>query len=261
MGVMESSFGSVTVFVLASNETRLLEETISNINRYCPTDDLEKIVIVLKNRECRACEIAERLVSECDNGKIDIYFQKADTLETCIAEIPTLVKSTHFIIMAADMEMSPKEIRTFVEKAKQHPERIICASKWLKDSVVEGYGRFHELASRTLNAIVGLLIGKRARDSVSLYQIYPHGLYQKCNFSNPKTVAYEYTMKPLFMGAEYEEIPTVYRKRTEGLSSYNFWKLFQAAVLIISCAARLRFCMPEYKNSLKKIENNKDVNQ
>lgn len=237
----EQKFQSVTIFVLASNETTLLEETVTNIQKFCCGDDLEKIVIVLKSRDCPAYKTAQKLSDECSDGKTELYFQKAGTLETCIAEVPTLVKSSHFIIMAADMEMSPESIKTFVEKAKKHPERIICASKWLKGSVVEGYGKFHEFGSRTLNFIVSLIIGKRASDVVSLYQICPYSVYRKMDFHNPKTFAYEYTIKPLYLGVEYEEIATIYRKRGEGKTSYNYFKLFGAAVAIIASAFKIRF--------------------
>lgn len=239
--MQEQKFESVTVFVLASNETKLLEETVTDIRKYCTGRDLEKIVIVLKSRDCPALATAQRLSGGCTDGKIELYFQKAKTLETCIAEIPSLVKSSHFIIMASDMEMSPDAIGIFVEKAKKHPERIICASKWLKGSVVEGYGRFHEFGSRMLNRIVSMIIGKRTSDAVSLYQIYPYSIYRKMNFCNAKTFVYEYTIKPICMGVEYEEIATVYRKRTEGKTSYNYFRLFDATGRIIVSAFKNRF--------------------
>lgn len=237
----EPAFESVTIFVLASNETKLLEETVTDIRKYCTGKDLEKIVIVLKDRDCPAYETAQKLSQGCTDGKVEYYFQKADTLEGCIAEIPTLVKSTHFIIMASDMEMSPESISTFVEKAKKHPERIICASKWMKGSVVEGYGGFHEFGSRTLNRIVSMTIGKRASDVVSIYQIFPSAIYRKMNFCSCKNFVYEYTIKPICRGVEYEEIPTVYRKRTEGKTSYNYLKLFDATARIIFAAFKNRF--------------------
>lgn len=241
----EPTFESVTVFVLASNETKLLEETVTDIRKYCTGKDLEKIVIVLKDRDCPAYETAQKLSQDCADGKIEYYFQKANTLEGCIAEIPLLVKSTHFVIMASDMEMSPESIATFVEKAKEHPERIICASKWLKGSVVEGYGGFHEFGSRTLNMIVSMIIGKRFSDVVSIYQIYPHSIYCKMNFCNPKTFVYEYTIKPICRGVEYEEISTVYRKRTEGKTNFNYVRLLWTAARFCYTAVRLRLKSPE----------------
>ena len=237
----EQAFESVTIFVLASNETALLEETVADIRRYCPDGDLEKIVIVLKSRDCPAYGTAKKLSDKCADGKIEPYLQKAKTLESCIAEIPSLVKSSHFITMASDMEMSPAAISTFVKKAKKYPGRIICASKWLKDSVVEGYGGFHEFGSRMLNIVLSFLIGRKASDTVSLYQIYPYSIYRKMDFRNADTFVYEYTIKPLCFGVEYEEIPTVYRKRTEGKTSYNYLNLFEAAVRMVVAAVKFRF--------------------
>ncbi|MGN1195261.1 MAG: glycosyltransferase family 2 protein [Acutalibacteraceae bacterium] len=241
----EQVFESVTIFVLASNETTLLEETVTNIRKYCTGNDLEKIVIVLKSRDCLSYAIAQKLSDECEDGKVELYFQKAKTLETCIAEIPSLVRSSHFIIMASDMEMSPTAIETFVEKAKKHPERIICASKWLKGSVVEGYGMFHEFGSRTMNTFVSLLIGSEVTDPFSIYQIYPNSVYEKMNFENTPHPEFEYTLRPLRCGVEYEEIPTVYKKRDQGKTNFNYTRLFLTAARFCYTAVRLRLTSPE----------------
>lgn len=245
MSEMESGFESVTIFVLASNETALLEETVSDIRRYCPDSDLEKIVIVLKSRDCPAYATAQRLADECADGKTEYYFQKDKTIEGCVNEIPTHVKSSHFVIMAADMEMSPESVGTFVEKAKKHPERIICASKWKKGSVVEGYGRFRMFGSRVMNAFVSVVLHVRVTDPFSLFQIYPFSVYERMNFGNTKSPGYEYTLRPLRCGVEYEEIPTLYRKRKQGKTNFNTIKLFTTAARFCLTAVRLSLTSPK----------------
>lgn len=233
-------FKSVTIFILATNETESLRKTISNIISLSCYDDIEEIVIVVKNETCPACFEMKNIISENPGLKLLTYVQKSECVEKCLAEIPLLVKSSHFIIMVADGEMDPGNIDTFVAKAKKQPERIICASKWHKDSVVKGYGCFKEFASRAMNTFIGILFQLKVTDPFSIYQIYPLSVYNRLRFDNPKTFVYEYTVKALRNDVEYEEIPTVYNKRSAGKSHFRYGKLFQTAIFFCITAIRIR---------------------
>ncbi len=235
------AFKSVTVFVLASKETTLLRNTVNSILESNDIEDIEKIVIVLKSNDCPAFYEAEKILDGAENKKIEMYVQKAPDAVLCIAELPPLVKSTHFVIMAADMEMDPLSVKDFIARAKENPRAIICAAKWLKGSTVEGYGKLHELCSRTMNMFISVLFNKNVKDPFSLFQIYPTEIYHRMNFDIPGNFLYEYTLKPLKAGVEYSEIPTVYKKRTEGTSNFDIFMLIKVAVRFCLTAIRIRF--------------------
>lgn len=234
-------FESVTVFVLTYNETALLSKTIAGIKKCNCFCDICKIVIVAKNDRCDGYKEALKLVKEDLSGKVEVHLQKSPTLEQCFFELPSMVTSSHFVIMAADMEMDPGNISDFIRIAKNKPEAIVCAAKWLKGSVVEGYGNFHALGSRTMNAFASVLFNKNVKDPFSVYQLYPLAVYKRLQFDNPSTVIYEYTIKALRNGVEYIEIPTVYRKRCEGKSLANKGKLLKSALAFCHIALRVRF--------------------
>lgn len=233
------NFTSLTVFVLAYTETDLLRETVSAIKNNCDEKDLQKIIIVAKNSSCPSYFTAQDL-TKCDN-RVELYVQKAPTAQLCLAELPPLAESSHFVIMAADMEMNPDSLKTFISKAKQHPNRIICAAKWLPESTVIGYGRLHGLCTKTMNRFISFLFNQKVYDPFSIYQIYPTELYYKMNFNDPARFLYEYTLKPLSMGEEYEEIPTVYNKRATGKSSFSFLTLCSVAIRFMFTGIRIRF--------------------
>ncbi len=241
MSFNEQAFQGVTFFILTTNETQLLRNTVSVIRNTCANDDIAKIVIVAKNNTCDGYREAKAITQEQKDGKTEAYVQKSDTLELCLAELPPMVQSSHFLIMAADMEMRPDDVHILIEHAKKHPQRIICASKWHKDSKVSGYGHLHALCSRTMNTFISILFQRKISDPISFFQIYPLSVYQKCNFDNPKAFIYEYTLKPIHAGFAYEEIPTVYGKRTEGKSNFSALKLISTAILFCITAIRIRF--------------------
>lgn len=241
MSFNEQAFQGVTFFILTTNETQLLRNTVSVIRNTCADDDIAKIVIVAKNNTCDGYREAKAITQEQKDGKTEAYVQKSDTLELCLAELPPMVQSSHFLIMAADMEMRPDDVHILIEHAKKHPQRIICASKWHKDSKVSGYGHLHALGSRTINTFISILFQKKIKDPFSIYQIFPICVYNKCNFNNPSTFAYEYTLKPIRYGFEYEEIPTVYEKRKQGKTNFSFCRRADTALTFCSTAIKVRF--------------------
>lgn len=234
-------FTSLTVFVLAYKETNLLQQTVRELLDNIAAGDLEKIVIVLKSQDCPAYYEVNKEIDIFRSPKVETYIQKSPTLELCIAELPPLVTSSHFVIMTADMEMYPASVADMLKTTKEYPDSIVCATKWLKQSVVEGYGFFHRLGSRALNIFISLLFNKNIKDPVTFFQIYPTHIYKKMNFAySPKTV-FEYTVKPLKAGVNYIEIPTVYKKRAEGYSNFNLLILISGALRYMATAIRIRF--------------------
>lgn len=233
------NFNGLTVFVLANNETDLLVTTINSIKSFCVPNDLHRIVIVAKNRNCLSYTVADEL--SCSDPVVELYVQQAPTAQLCLAELPGLVTSSHFVIMAADMEMSPANLPVFISSAKKHPDRIICAAKWMKGSTVIGYGMLHAFCSKTMNKIISIILNKKVYDPFSIYQIYPVDLYKKMNFENPKNFLYEYTLKPLSEGFEYEEVPTVYKKRKEGKTNFNLLTLIFVGAKFLATGFRIRF--------------------
>lgn len=234
-----SQFVDVTVFVMASNETDILRETVSGIRENCSDADLDKIVIVAKNDSCPAYYEAQKIITESD-GKILLYVQKAPNVVLCIAELPPLAEGSHFVIMAGDMEMHPDSISDFVAQAKLHPERIICAAKWLSDSCVEGYGFFHSLCSKAMNKFISILFNADVKDPFSIYQIYPVSVYRKMNFRKDENFLFEYTLKPLHYGCEYSEVPTVYKKRSQGKSNFDILTLFKVGAKFCCTAIKIK---------------------
>ena len=236
-----TEFKSVTIFIMTYNETNLLRETISVIKGSDCFSDVDRIVVVAKNDSCDGFFEAKKLIEEDCTGKVDIYLQKADTIEDSFTELPPMAEGSHFVIMAADMETNPANISDFIKMAKIYPEAIICAAKWLKDSSVEGYGRLHELGSRMMNMFVGLLFNRNIKDPFSIYQIYPLSVYKKLSFDESSGFVYEHTIKALHNNFEYMEIPTVYRKRPVGRSHVSNIKMVRLAMAFCFTAIKVRF--------------------
>lgn len=237
---------SITFFVLATNETDLLYETVSKIKEFCPPENLNDIIVVLSSNTCPSFYALKKYKEEDSWKDVKSYTQKSRNIEGTVAELPPMVTGTHFVFMGADMEMNPATIKDFICEAKKNPDCIVAASKWKKESVIVGYGKFNKLCSRTMNLIACIFIRKRATDIFTIYQLYPMSVYKKMQFKDPKTFGYEYTLKPLRLGADYKEIPTSYEKAHNRKTNFNFFFRARLLTKFLSTAFRLGITPKKY---------------
>ena len=236
-----SGFDLLTIIVLASTERLTLRTTIDLLLKNCRSEDIKEIIIFLISSDCPSAETAEKI---CKDPSFPVpvrcAVQKTPGLSNAVYEIPRLVESSHFLIIASDLEMDPLAVPAMIETSREHPDAIVCASKFKEGSKRENYGRVHYLCNRVVNAAVERILDIKGTELISTFQIYPLWLFKEMDFNNPKRTFYEFTIRPLSAGKEYIEIPTKYKKRTEGASNFNPWRYIKLGVNFISTALHER---------------------
>ena len=232
-------FRSVTVFLLATNEVSSLRDTVAQIFDKCRAEDIERVVIVLKDPACASAAVAAELCKEYEQA--EAYVQVVPGLRSLMKELADQATGSHFVIMSSDGEMDVDSLCRLIEKARQKPRAIICAAKWLKGSTVHGYTPAHEICSRCANVAVSLISGVKGKDICSIFQIYPLSVYRETAFSQTHDLYYEWILLPVKNGVEYLEIPTVYNSRTEGRSNSRWAFLFEMGFSYVLNAFRIRF--------------------
>ena len=227
----------LTIAVLASTEQSTLKKTIQLLLSSCDTRDIAEIIVFLISSDCPSAAIAKEITEDNSTSvPVRCIVQQLPGLSPIFFEIPPLVHSSHFLVLGADLEMDPLSVPAMIKTSKEHPSAIVCASKFQKGSHRKGYGSFHYLCNRAVNAVVEQLLHIKGTELISSFQIYPLDLYQKMQFSNPKRTYYEYTIRPLSLGAEYIELPTNYKRRVEGASNFNLRRYINLGVTFIRTA-------------------------
>lgn len=234
-------FESLTVFLMATNETDILEKTVHGVLDNCPDEDLGKIVVFLISEDCPSAHTVRRMIAEKVSSKLEMRVQSSRSSYEAFAEIPTLCETSHFVIMASDGEMSPETLKDFIAIAKKKPYSIVCGAKWNKKSVVEGHMLHRKIGSRFLDIFAAAVFGVEATDLFSIFQIYPTQLYKDMNFRKPAHFVCEFTLKPLRYGVEYIEIPTVYRHEKGRKNNWSFLRLLMLAAFYSVDVIRIRF--------------------
>lgn len=235
------SFNGATIFILASNEKQILKDTLDEIIGSCGNDDISRIIVALKSEDCISSTFLKNCILNNEKyRKVGFYIQQKPGIVQCMAELPPLVKSSHFLIMGADNEMSPGTVKDLITNAKEYPDTIICAAKWRKDSLVAEKKDFHLFGSFILNRLSAVILHCKACDPCSIFRIYPVEVFSKLPSGNTDCFLYEYTLKPLAFGMKYREIPTVFRKRTENQSNFNYLDYFIYAFDYLKFALKYR---------------------
>ncbi len=245
-------FHHLTVVLLASTEQQSLKETVRQLLECCAAEDLAEIIIFLISADCPSAEAAAEIMRDSSIPvPVRCCIQQMPGLSAGIFELSHLINSSHFLIIGSDLEMDPRAVPAMIERSKQHPAAIVCASKFQEGARREDYGRLHYLCNRAVNIAVELILNIRGTELISTFQIYPLDLYKRMQFTNPKRTFYEYTIRPLSMGAEYIEIPTNYKRREEGASNFNPKKYINLGVTFIRTALSERKRLRSERNNHK----------
>ncbi len=216
-------FENLGIIVLATTEQITLKETIKALLNNCSENDISEILILLASADCpSACSANEIVKNNTSTIPISCHIQKNPGLYFAVFEAPHLIsKCSHFLIIGSDLEMDPHSVPEMIEMSKKNPNMIVCASKFMKCSQREDYGKIHYLCNRTVNYIIGKILHVKATEIISTFQIYPVDIFQEMNFTDEEKAYYEYTLRPLAMGKDYIEISTNYSKRYEGKSTFT----------------------------------------
>lgn len=223
-----SEFKNVSIIIAALNETSSLKKTADVILETCNKEDLSEIFIVLCKRSTPECvRTAEEIQKSSKDVPVTIYYQKKPFIGPAYQEAFMLVKGSHLVMMSADLETPPELIQKFIELAKQTPNKIVSASRWIKGGGFEGYSKFKWLCNYIFQKLITVIFFCRNTDLTYAYRIFPTELMQKINWEETKHPFFlEATLKPLKLGVKIIEIPALWKARDEGESVNGFFNNF-----------------------------------
>ena len=234
----------LTIVILASNEQQSLAETIDGILKKVDSKDIYEIIVFLKAEDCPAASIADEIIrNHAYHVPIRAVVQKANNLHQAFSEIPALIKSTHILIMFADLATSSETVLKMIQQAKEHPNAVVSASKWHKESDMKGYSFFRMAGSRILNSAVAVVLKSKGKDLFSAFRIVPMEIVRRLPFENKSLFGYDYLLRPIALGVQFIEVPTVYRARKEGKTNVYPMTVLKTAAEFFFAALRIRLSL------------------
>ena len=226
---METVFQNVTICLPAMDETYSLEQTVDTIVSTCDRADLCEIILLLCDRSTPACvAAAEGLCKKYgDTLPVYIHYQQLPFVGGAMREGFALAKGSHVVLMSSDLETDPNVIRTFIARAKQYPDRIVTASRWIGGAHFQGYNKVKLVANFIFQKLIALLYLAPLTDITYAYRIFPTALMQSIRWEELKHPFFlETALKPLRLGVKFIEVPAAWKARTEGQSVNSFFANF-----------------------------------
>lgn len=215
-------FQSVSIILPVMNETYSLRQTVEIIEKDCHQDIREYLIVVCDRTKPESLAVCEELKSLLGD-RVKVHVQKMPFIGGAIREAFDLATGSHTVLMASDLETPPEVVKTMIALAKEQPERIVTASRWIKGGKFYGYDPLKKFLNFIFQRIFSLLYFVALTDMTYAYRIFPTKLLQSIRWEELKhPFLLETIIKPLRLGIKVKEIPAVWKARTEGESQNTF---------------------------------------
>jgi len=219
-------FRSATVLLPVMNETDALRETIAIIEQQAQMDVCEYLILVSPRTATESQAVIEEL-QKSYGERIRVHVQSMPFLGGALREGFALAQGSHVVMMASDLETDPHDVAVMIERAKQFPEAIITASRWLQPGSFDGYSPLKLALNKLFQRSFALLYQTPLSDMTYGYRLFPTALVQAIAWEELRhPFLLETMLKPLRLDVSVYEIPSRWRARTEGESSNNFFRNF-----------------------------------
>ena len=235
-------FSSVSVVIPAIDETESLRDSIEIILNTCDHMDINEIFIVVCERTTPEClRVINSLIASENKVPVRLYYQASPGLGAALHEAMQRVKGSHVVNMAADMDTDPYVIKDMINIAKNHPDAVILASRWIKGGGFIGYGRMYKLLNYIFNKMLQILFLSKVSDLTYGFRFASVDKTLSVKWeSRGFSIGMETNLKMLRLGYKIIEVPAVWRVRNQGDSQNSFFtKLkYMSTVLKVRFASK-----------------------
>jgi len=220
-------FHSVSILLPVIDEAQSLKKTIEIIEDSAGSDIAEYIIIVCDQTSSQSILIIEEQ-KKILGDKLILLKQTHPSSGGAIIDGFKACRGSHVIMMASDLETNPWDIPRFIELAKQNPDDIITASRWLDKSSFIDYGLFKKMINILFQKTFCFLYNSNLTDITFAYSLFPSILVKSIRWEEyGHSLFLESLLKPLRLGVHVREIPSCWKARTEGVSHSNILSVFR----------------------------------
>jgi glycosyltransferase involved in cell wall biosynthesis len=249
-------FESVSVVVPVINETETFLHTIDTVLE-TNENSVKEVIVVVCDKTTRETLSACNKIKLKHESKVKIIQQCLPFLGGALREGFFAARGSHVIAMYGDGESDPRYVSHLIREARKNPAAVISASRWLKESFFEDYPVVKKFFNYIFQKIFSFVYWQRVTDFTFGYRIYPLQIIHAIKWKEiGHSFVFESIVKPLRLSVDIREIPTVWKRRSEGQSQVK--PLNYLRYLWVGLAARItprRFLIsvtPGIKREAKK---------
>lgn len=213
----------LSVIIPVHSEEDILREVVEGLVERT-RQSLEQVILVVSPRSTpRTVAICEQLTRA--HPCVTYVLQRHNPgLGRAYREAFPLVTGTHVAVLDADGEMDLETLPNMMRAAAQGYD-LVLASRWMPGSRVYGYDPVTYVLNRGFQYLFRVLFWTRVRDLTYGFKLFNARLLREVRWwGTLHEIAMETTLKPLKLGYRVCEVPTVWRRRAEGVSKSGVWK-------------------------------------
>lgn len=215
------------VFLPVMDETISLIRTIRIIENDCSKHISKYLIVVSKKLTTSESKNVIKLLKKKYKKKILVIVQKEKFIGGALKSAIKNIKSSHFILMASDLETNPKDVKKLIKQSIRNPSKIITANRWLLKNSFFGYNIIKLLFNKIFQLFFSALFFVKLSDLTFAFRVYPSNLIKKFNLKEMKhPILLETLLIPIKLEVQFIEISSKWRSRKEGKSNNTFIKNF-----------------------------------
>jgi hypothetical protein len=233
-------FTTATLIVPVVTETDSLKQTIDTVMSTTGEDVSQILLVVCPKTTAASLAECKRTVDEL-GGVAVVYEQRRPFLGNAIREAFDLATGSHVVMMASDLETDPRTLPLLIGEAKERPNAVITASRWMSGRSFTDYGPIRVGLNFTFQSVAQLLYQTSLTDLTFGYRLFPTKLVQAIRWEDERhNFLLETILKPIRLNVPVVEVPTTWRPRPEGESQNNLAMQAEYIGTLLRCRLRRR---------------------
>ena len=215
------------IFLPVIDETVSLEKTIRIIEKNNSKHIFKYLIVLSKSKTIKKrLKSAYKMKSQYKK-KVRLLFQKKKFIGGALKEAINNSSSSHFILMASDLETNPNDVKKLIKNSLKYPKSIITANRWMRNDSFEGYNIVKLILNKIFQFSISLLFKVKFSDLTFAYRVYPKVYLKNMILKEKKhPILLETLLIPIKNKIDILEIPCKWKARTEGKSNNPFFRNF-----------------------------------
>lgn len=216
----------VSVVIPVINETTSLQQTITTTESLSAADIIEYILLVCERTLPDSMAICHAYCQQ-QPTRFKLLHQTRPFVGGAFRDSFECLEGTHVVMMSSDLETDPNDVPHMIALAKSHPNSIITASRWLNKNAFKGYNPVKWVCNYLFQSFFRWLYRTHLTDMTFGYRLFPRSLVQAIDWQEVRHPFFlETIVKPLRLGVDVKEVPSLWVARIEGESQNPFFRNF-----------------------------------
>ena len=218
---------SIDIFLPVIDDTFSLEKTISEIEKKSSSYTKKYLITISKSKTTLKSLKKIKNLKRKYKKKVKVIYQEKPFLGGALLTAIKYIKSSHFVLMASDLETNPSFFYKLRTKSQKYQNKIVVASRWKDKNSFKGYNFIKLILNKIFQIFFSFLYKSNLTDLTFGYRIYPSNVIKTIKLKELKhPILLESLIIPLKLGIKVLEIKSNWKSRLEGKSHNPFLNNF-----------------------------------